>query len=187
MDSETLAQCRSGNSQAIETLVNEYQARVYRWCLSILDDPDDAQDATQESFIAALKGLAGYRGDSALQTWLFSIALNTCRGRLRKIKRRQTLNETLKDPAVMDDQSQPSPERRTVEAERNQVIWQAISRLDEKHRLPIILRYYQELSTQEIAEVLNINVGTVHSRLSIARQRLGGELKRAKLGVGGKA
>jgi RNA polymerase sigma-70 factor (ECF subfamily) len=65
-----------------------------------------------------------------------------------------------------------------MENEQTRTLWQAIERLDEKHRLPIVLRYYHELSTQEIAEVLGINLGTVHSRLSIARQQLNGDLKR---------
>ena len=65
-----------------------------------------------------------------------------------------------------------------VEAERSEALWRAINSLDEKHRLPIVLRYYHELSTQEIADVLNVNVGTIHSRLSNARARLNGELKR---------
>ena len=65
-----------------------------------------------------------------------------------------------------------------MENEQTRTLWQAIERLDEKHRLPIVLRYYHELSTQEIADVLEINVGTVHSRLANARQQLNGHLKR---------
>lgn len=181
MEKELLAKCRSGDAQAIETLVNEYQARVYRWCLSILDDPEDAQDATQDSFLAALKGLDSYRGDSAFQTWLFSIALNICRGQLRKHKRQRNLTDTLADPVMMDETHKPGPEKQAADNERRQAIWQVVNDLDEKHRLPVILRYYHDMSTQEIAEVLQVNVGTVHSRLSIARTRLSGELKRANI------
>ncbi|MCL4258805.1 MAG: sigma-70 family RNA polymerase sigma factor, partial [Anaerolineales bacterium] len=72
-----------------------------------------------------------------------------------------------------------NPERAAIAHEHSHAMWQAISSLDEKHRLPVILRYYHELSTQEIAEVLGINLGTVHSRLSIARQQLGAELRQA--------
>jgi RNA polymerase sigma-70 factor (ECF subfamily) len=177
LDSELLAKCRSGDSQAIETLVAEYQARVYRLCLSILDDPEEAEDATQESFISALKSLKTYRGDSAFQTWLFSIAINSSRSQLRQRKRRTAINTGMVEMARTQS-SEGSPERQMVEAERSEALWRAINSLDEKHRLPIVLRYYHELSTQEIADVLNVNVGTIHSRLSNARARLNGELKR---------
>ncbi|MEX1248699.1 MAG: RNA polymerase sigma factor [Anaerolineales bacterium] len=186
MDSELLAKCRAGDPQAIETLVNEYQGKVFRLCLSILDSQEDAQDAAQETFIAALKALQGYRGEAALQTWLFSIAINTCRGQLRQLKRKTRLQENLIDPAMTEDQSRQTPERQVMEAQRTQAIWRAISGLDEKHRLPIVLRYYHELSTQEIADVLGLNIGTVHSRLSNARTRLTGELKRANIAPTGR-
>ena len=177
LDSELLAKCRSGDPQAIETLVSEHQARVYRLCLSILDDPEEAEDATQESFISALKSLKTYRGDSAFQTWLFSIAINSSRSQLRQRKRRTAINTGMVEMARTQS-SEGSPERQMVEAERSEALWRAINSLDEKHRLPIVLRYYHELSTQEIADVLNVNVGTIHSRLSNARARLNGELKR---------
>lgn len=180
MDSELLAKCRAGDPQAIETLVNEHQARLFRLCLSILDDAADAQDATQESFIAALKALNTYRGDSAFHTWLFAIAINTSRAQLRQRKRRGNLKTNLEEMTLTQSQDKQTPERRMIETQHTEAIWQAINGLDEKHRMPIILRYYHELSTQEIAEVLGINVGTVHSRLSNARTRLTGDLKRTQ-------
>ncbi|MEX2160497.1 MAG: RNA polymerase sigma factor [Anaerolineales bacterium] len=185
MDSELLAKCRAGDPQAIEALVTEYQARIYRLCLSILEDADDAQDAVQETFIAGLKALHSYRGDSAFQTWFFSIAINTCRGQLRQRKRKTHLQESLADPVITAEERRPGPEQSLIDTQRSQAIWLAIGGLDEKHRLPIILRYYHELSTQEIAETLGLNIGTVHSRLSIARTRLIGELKRANIDLPG--
>lgn len=181
MDLELLSRVRAGDPQAIEALVNDHQARVFRLCVSILDDADDAQDAVQESFIAALKALPGYRGDASFHTWLFSIAINTCRAQLRQRKRRSNLQDNLMDPAVRESEGKLSPERRVMEAQHTEAIWRAINTLDEKHRLPIVLRYYHNLSTQEIADTLGINVGTVHSRLSNARTRLTGELKRANI------
>ena len=181
MDSDLLARCQSGDPQAIEALVHEHQAKIYRLCLSMLDDAADAEDATQESFIAALKALKGYRGDSAFQTWLISIALNVCRSSLRQRKRRTTLGSTLADPSIAGE-STPTPEMQAMKSESSQALWVALNKLDEKHRLPIYLRYYHELSTAEIAKVLGINQGTVHSRLSIARSQLAGDLKRAQSG-----
>ncbi|QYK49959.1 MAG: RNA polymerase sigma factor [Anaerolineales bacterium] len=178
MDAQTLARCKAGDPQAIESLVLEHKDRLFRFCLSILDDPADAEDATQESFIAALKALKNYRQESSFQTWLFSIALNTCRGQLRQRTRRARL-AAASQPLHRQQAESSNPERAAIAHEHSHAMWQAISRLDEKHRLPVILRYYHELSTQEIAEVLGINLGTVHSRLSIARQHLGAELRQA--------
>ncbi len=157
--------------------MHEHQAKIYRLCLSMLDDAADAEDATQESFIAALKALKSYRGDSAFQTWLISIALNVCRSSLRQRKRRAQLGVSLADPAVAGEGT-PTPELQALKSESSRALWVAITKLDEKHRLPIFLRYYNELSTAEIAKVLGINQGTVHSRLSIARAQLAGDLKR---------
>ncbi|MCW5874426.1 MAG: RNA polymerase sigma factor [Anaerolineales bacterium] len=176
MDAQTLARCKAGDVQAIESLVLEHKDRLFRFCLSILDDAADAEDATQESFIAALKALKNYREESSFQTWLFSIALNVCRSQLRQRKRRARLASS----AALDlaRGSSNNPEREVIESERADALWHAIHNLDEKHRLPIILRYYHELSVQEIAEVLGIAEGTVHSRLSISRLQLNGTLKR---------
>jgi RNA polymerase sigma-70 factor (ECF subfamily) len=121
-----------------------------------------------------------------LQTWLFSIAINACRGQLRQRKRRGNIQEGLEEVEEMTaDRSERSPERRVIESQHSELIWGVVSSLDEKHRLPVILRYYHELSTEEIAKVLDINVGTVHSRLSNARARLMGELKRANVSLPG--
>lgn len=161
--------------------MQEHQAKIYRLCLSMLDDAADAEDATQESFIAALKALKGYRGESAFQTWLISIALNVCRSSLRQRKRRTNLTSTLADPSVAGEGT-PTPEQHAVHSEGSETLWAAINKLDEKHRIPIYLRYYHELSTEEIANALGINQGTVHSRLSIARTQLAGDLKRSQGG-----
>lgn len=182
MNSDLIARCRAGDPLALETLVHEHQATVYRLCLSVLHDPGDADDATQESFIAAINALDKYRGDSQFRTWLFAIALNTSRAYLRQRGRRSRLQSTLIENVDPSTETAHGPERKMIQLESSQALWQAINRLDEKHRLPIILRYYHELSTQEIAEVLKVNVGTIHSRLSNARTRLGGELQRMQSG-----
>lgn len=185
MDSELLAQCRAGDPKAIETLVDQHQARLYRLCLSILDDADDAQDAVQETFIAALKALKSYRGESAFHTWLFSIGINVCRGQLRQRKRRGNIQDSLEKSQMTADQSRENPERQVTDSMQAEAVWRAVSTLDEKHRMPVILRYYHQLSSEEIAATLGINVGTVHSRLSNARTRLMGDLKRANVSLAG--
>ena len=91
MDSRWLEQCREGDSLAIERLIQTYQQDVYRLALSILDDPADADDATQEVFLSALRALESFRGHASFKTWLFSIAINVCRSRLQRHKRGEKL------------------------------------------------------------------------------------------------
>jgi RNA polymerase sigma-70 factor (ECF subfamily) len=156
----------------IESIVSVHFADLVRLCASILDNQAEAQDAAQETLIAAIKNLRNFRGDSALKTWLFSIGINTCRGRLRKRKSRQRIQTLLERLHWVEPPHPPLPENQLIQRENKVAIWQAVDQLDEKHRLPIILRYVHELSTAEIAETLQIQEGTVHSRLHYARKRL---------------
>jgi RNA polymerase sigma-70 factor (ECF subfamily) len=162
-------------AHAIETLVGEYYAYIRRLALTILDDgsPEavaEADDAAQETFITAQRALAGFRGRASLKTWLTAIAVNTCRARLRKRKLRQTLQSTLRGLHLA--QRLASPEETAVQNETRRHLWQAVDSLDEKHRLPVILRYVHELTVPEIAASLGTNDGTIHSRLHYARKAL---------------
>jgi RNA polymerase sigma-70 factor (ECF subfamily) len=172
MDEDILRACRQGNPQAIESLVREHQGAVYRVCISILDDPSDAEDAAQETFIAAVRGLAGFRGGSTFRTWLFTIAVNVCRRQLRRRKRGLALHSSLRQTQPALAEASPDPEQTIIRAEVTDALRQAIAGLDEKHRLPVILRYFHELPVSEIARILGVNEGTLHSRLFNARERL---------------
>lgn len=174
MDSQWLRQCREGDPLAIERLVNTHQSEVYRLALSILDDPNEAEDAVQEVFVSALRSLDSFRGDSSFKTWLFRVAINVCRSRYRRDQSRGRLRQVLQSLFRSD---QPGPESEAIRHEADSALWQAVRALDEKHRIPIILRYYHDLPVAEIAEMLGIPVGTVHSRLNHARERLRTRLK----------
>jgi RNA polymerase sigma-70 factor (ECF subfamily) len=174
MDSRWLEQCREGDSLAIERLVQTYQGDVYRLALSILDDSDEADDATQEVFLSALRALESFRGRSAFKTWLFSITLNVCRNRLGRNKSRGRLHQVLQS---LFSQEQAHPEREALQNESDAALWRAVRGLDDKHRLPVILRYYHDLPVADIAEMLGIPSGTVHSRLNHAREKLRALLK----------
>ncbi len=164
-----------GDSSAIENFVRAYQQDIYRLVLSILDDSCEAEDATQEALLAALRGLDSFHGASSLKTWLYSIAINVCRTRLQRHKRHERLTKILGE--ILRVHSTPTVEEHTIQKESDQVLWQAIHHMDEKHRIPIVLRYYHDLSVAEIAEILQIPEGTVHSRLNTARKQLHNVLK----------
>ena len=176
MDSHWLEQCREGDSLAIEKMVHTYQRDVYRLALSILDDPDEAEDGTQETFLAALRAISSFREDAAFKTWLFSITINVCRSRLRRGKNRGRLQQILQSLFHLRSEVE-YPEATAVRDELDAELWNAIRTLDEKHRIPIVLRYYHDLPIADIAEMLNIPPGTVHSRLNHAREKLRALLK----------
>lgn len=167
-----LERCRAGDPGAIEALVSTHRPALYRLALSILDDAAEADEATQETFLAALRALPGYRGDAAFNTWLYRIGVKVCRGRLRRGRAWQRLKEALQAALRLHGEAGDDPEIAAARRERQAAVWRAVQALGEKHRLPVILRYYHGLSVAEIAQVLGVNEGTVHSRLSIARDRL---------------
>jgi RNA polymerase sigma-70 factor (ECF subfamily) len=176
MDSHWLEQCREGDSLAIEKMVYTYQRDVYRLALSILDDPDEAEDSTQETFLAALRAISSFREDAAFKTWLFSITINVCRSRLQRGKTRGQLQQILQSLFHLHGEVE-HPERTAIQNETDAELWRAIRTLDEKHRAPVVLRYYHDLSIADIAAMLNIPPGTVHSRLNLAREKLRAQLK----------
>ena len=175
MDYRLIELCKAGDSAAVEDFIQTYQRDVYRLALSILDDSQDAEDATQESLLSALRALDSFHGASSLKTWLFSITVNTCRTRLQRRKRSQMLKQILN--GIFQRTSTPSVEENTIQRESNESLWRAVQRMDAKHRIPIVLRYIHDLSVAEIAHILQIPEGTVHSRLNTARRKLHAVLK----------
>ncbi|HLO31422.1 MAG TPA: RNA polymerase sigma factor [Anaerolineales bacterium] len=179
MDYHLIELCRVGDSSAIENFVQTYQQDIYRLALSILDDSSEAEDATQEALLAALRSLDSFRGVSSLKTWLYSIAVNICRNRLQRHKTYNRLTRILGN--ILRIRATPSVEESAIQRESNEAIWRVIHSMDEKHRIPIVLRYYHDLSVAEIANILQIPEGTVHSRLNAARRQLQGVLKEGHL------
>lgn len=179
-----IADCIKGDETAIAQLIEEYQLGVFRLALSILNDPGEANEATQDTFIAALRSLKSYHERSTFKAWLYKIALNISRSRLRKRKALERLQQTLTSIFEVGSQLVPSPEEAVIADEEDATIRLALSKLGEKHRIPIVLRYYHELSVAEIAEIMNIKEGTVHSRLSIARDRLRAHLENQQISIG---
>lgn len=174
-----IARCRAGDAGAIEMLLQMHQARLFKLALSVLDDPAEADEAVQEALIAALHRLETFHGGASLATWLYSITLNACCSRLRKRQVRQKLEQALQGLLRLVSAGAVHPEEILVQREAEDAVWQAVQVLDEKHRLPLVLRYYDDLSIAEIAATLEISEGTVCSRLFTARERL-----RERLGDG---
>ena len=167
-----ISECIAGNEAAIEIFVRQYETGVFRLALSIVGDQTEANEITQETFIAALKSLRSYEERKSLKAWLYTIALNYSRSHLRKRKTLERLRNTLNSIFRVETQKQVSPEESAVQNDKAAEIWSALNQLDEPFRTVIILRYFHELPISEISTILSANEGTIHSRLHTARERL---------------
>ncbi len=166
-------------ARLLEQIVASEYAYVRRVAFSILNDPVEAEDAVQETFIAVSRWLPDFRGEASLRTWVAHIAVNACRRRLRRSRSQQSLVRRLgeRQAAQRAWQARPAgPESAAELREANRLLWQAVDALDEKHRLPLVLRYVHEFELAEIALMLELPLGTLHSRLYYARQKLQGLL-----------
>lgn len=167
-----ISECIAGNEAAIEMFVRQYETGVYRLALSVVGDQVEANEITQETFIAALRSLPSYKETKSIKAWLYTIALNHSRSHLRKRKAIERLKNTLNSIFRVETQKQVLPEETVIQNDKEVEIWNALNSLDEPFRMVVILRYFHELSIAEISQILSINEGTIHSRLHTARARL---------------
>ena len=170
-------QVLEGNTNAFEELVLEYEKKVYNVALRILGNSEDAADMTQEAFIKAFNSLSGFRGDSKFSVWLTRIVSNLCLDFLRSRSRRPTVSLSVEDDEGDDvqldiaDVSQ-SPELLLERSLTRESVRRGLKALPEDYREILLLREIQGLSYDEIAEALNIEVGTVKSRIFRGRKKL---------------
>ena len=170
-----LDRLRAGETAAFEELVITYQHRVFGVAVRMLGNAAEAQEVAQEAFLRAHRALADFRGDAKLSTWLYAITSRLCLNRLAKGERRlrRQGEETLLRLA--------GGERPDVAVERGELeaaLQRAIAELPEERRIVVVLRDLEGLSYEEIAEVLDLELGTVRSRLHRARADLKDKLER---------
>lgn len=163
----------NGDRQLLaESLLTYHYADIHRLALSILRDETEADDVAQDALITALRHIDRYDPGSNLRGWLSTITVNLCRDRLRRNSSRLRWRELFSR-----GQQQPADKSRALEIrharhETNTVLWTSVNALDAKHRLPVILRYANGFSIREVADMLHIPEGTVHSRLHHAIKKL---------------
>ena len=181
----------AGDRAAVEVLIRRYDQLLYRTARSILKDDSEAEDAVQEGFLLAHQGLAKFRHDARLSTWLVRIVVNVSIARLRKNSRRpRTINLDENALQAIDNPDGDSPERpddALVRADTRRLIEAGIDALPDPYRLVFVLRAVQELSVEETSEVLGIPDATVRSRFSRARSLLRKSLSRELGGALGDA
>ena len=164
-DEELIALFRDGDPSAFEELVRRHEQRIYNLCLRMLGKPEDARDATQEAFLAALRKLSTFRGDSRFSTWLHRVAVNACYDTLRRRQRRPE--------EALPEEPGPAPGDLAEAAAEAVDVQQALQRIPEDFRAVLILHDVQDVGYEEIAEILGVPVGTVKSRLHRGRVAMG--------------
>ena len=174
-DQGLVERARKGDNAAFALLFEKYREKVFRVSFGYLHDKEEALDITQEAFIKAFKSLAGFEGKSGFYTWLTQIAINLAIDARRKRARRKVVAlEDYMDPREKLGGSAPpqSPEARVAEKELRERYFEALEQISEKHRTVFLLHTVEGMAYKEIAEALEISIGTVMSRLHYARKHL---------------
>jgi RNA polymerase sigma-70 factor (ECF subfamily) len=180
-DEELMLSCRDGDEGAFETLYRRYEKPIFSFIYRMVLSAEDAEDLCQETFFKVVRAKKKYRATAKFKTWLFHIALNLCRDRIRRMKFRSHLS--LNSPVFSQDSEQiqlrqsvcdPSsdPTKPAQTAEIKTLVRQAFIKLPEQERTVVILRQYHDLKFSEIAEIIDCPVGTAKSLNHRGREKL---------------
>lgn len=180
-DLNLVKRARNGDRDAFSVLLERYQRRLYSVCLGIVRNPDDAQDRLQETAVKVFLNLERFEGQSSFYTWAYRIASNVCIDFLRKKKRQRTVDyddgiardgDVVEGEDLLPSRLGLNPARVHARKELMDKLTEALDTLSDTHRTIIILREVDGLSYQEIADLTEVSIGTVMSRLHHARKNL---------------
>lgn len=173
-EQELVTRAKAGDDSAFAQLMRANEKRIYNLTLRMTGNPEDAMDLAQEAFLNAWRGLKFFKGDSAFSTWVYRLASNACIDLLRRKKRRQDIDLSM--PTDEEDDSQPDipderfqPEQELERQELRRAVVQGLEQLSDEHRQVLVMRELNGLSYQEIADILDLEPGTVKSRIARAR------------------
>ena len=181
LDEDLVLRVQQGDRSAFDLLVIKYQHKIIQLVNRYVKDPSEAQDVAQEAFIKAYRALGNFRGDSAFYTWLYRIAINTAKNYLVSRSRRSSDYQVdIQDAEAIENapqlQGMETPERLLLNQEIIDTIKTAIEKLPEEMRTAIMLREFEGMSYEEIAEAMDCPVGTVRSRIFRAREAIDNKL-----------
>lgn len=167
-------------------IVNRWERKIFALCFGMLKREDEAKDATQEAFIAAYKNLSRFRGEAKVSSWLHRIAVNQCLTKMRRVKTRSEdfIDESeSSESKVFTAPVKLSPSNLTEKNERLQAVRQAVHSLPTELRQVVIMKEFEEMTFQEISEVMEMPLSTVKSRLYTALKQLRMKLEKTSLEV----
>jgi RNA polymerase sigma-70 factor (ECF subfamily) len=171
-DNDLVLQASRGNISSFKTLVERYQKQAYFYARGMVRNSDDAYDLSQEAFVRVYRHLKKFNPAYPFKVWLFHILSNLCKNHLRQRKTRDKVVVSSHDASESAAPDTSDPDRLFSQAEVQGQVWIAIGKLPEKFREIIILSHFQEMSYDQMAEVLEIPRGSVMSRLYYARLKL---------------
>ena len=180
-EKKLIQQAAHGDRKAFESLITDCSGKSYGLALKMLKNQQDAEDAVQDAFLKAWRGIPAFKGNSRFDSWLYRIVYNTCLDTLRGKTRRTiysltTQEEDGEEQTDLPDTS-PGPEEQLLEREQAEHIRAELAALPEKLREPLLLRELRDCSYEEIAQKMEIPIGTVRSRISRARRTLAERLR----------
>jgi RNA polymerase sigma-70 factor (ECF subfamily) len=184
-DAELLARLRQGSSQAFEQLIDAFQGPVFGFVYRLLGDPSEAPDVTQEVFLKVYRKLGDFRGECSLKTWIYRIAIHEASNRRRWFFRHRHREKPIDGERDEDGFSweqlkdnSDTPYDALRRREQREIIAEAVRGMDDRLRVALVLRDIEGLSYNEIAETLQISLGTVKSRILRGREALKTRLRR---------
>lgn len=165
-DEELVEACLAGEASAFDVLVARWEDRIRGAAFRFLASEDEARDVAQETFLKAYRGLSGFKREARFSSWLYQIATNLCRDRLRRRKTRPLVSlDALEDAGPVIVETRPGAHERLAARDLADAVRRAIHALPEEQREVVILKQYQELTFLEIAQALDVPVSTVKTRL----------------------
>ena len=171
-DHGLIAECLKGNTAAFGELVSRYQDRLFNTVVRLCDNAEDARDVVQEAFLHAYQSLHSFKGDSLFFTWLYRIAVNTAISMKRKQRVVYRMQPAGDEKGVIDplDPSESNRPGHAIEmAEEERKVHDALAKLSTEHRAVLVMKDMEGMKYEEMAEILNVPVGTIRSRLHRAR------------------
>ena len=182
VDQALVVRVQAGDKQAFDLLVRKYQHRIIKLVGRFVRNSDEVQDITQEAFIKAYRAIGGFRGEAAFYTWLYRIAINTAKNYLVSNDRKMLDYAVDADDAEQFESGDwlrefATPERELLAQELKQTIFSTISKLPAELKEAITLREMENLSYEEIAQVMDCPIGTVRSRIFRAREVIDNEIR----------
>lgn len=178
LEARFIAALKARDERAFNALVARFQDRVYNLIRRLLGNPEEARDVTQEVFVSVFEKVDSYRGDSSIATWIYRIATNHAKNRIKYLSRRKDRQKESLDAMLVPPTASrlsaavPRPDQAYTRETVSRLVDRALGELDEEQRIVLVLRDVEGQSYEDIAEITGLQLGTVKSRLHRGRQRL---------------